>query len=144
MLFLILETNLAYLMVLKEYMIGCTFKGFQVMGKNTFEYVDTILELLTPIKAITSGKFFGGQGISSHSVQFAMIMDDSLFFVVNDKTRDKYTELGTFCFWYSKKTGRVNVRKYHQVPDEIISNNKNLILWAKESISIATKLKKKK
>lgn len=113
------------------------------MGKNTFEYVDTILDKLDPIKAIRSGQFFGGQSISSNSVQFAMIMRDSLFFVVDNSTREKYTQLGTSCFWYTKKTGKVNVRKYHQVPTEILENNKQLLKWAKESITIATKLKAK-
>jgi DNA transformation protein len=114
------------------------------MGKNTFETVDSILTKLTPIKAITSGTFFGGQGISANAVQFAMIMGDSLFFVVDDTSRDEYIEMGTSCFWYTKKTGRVNVKKYHQVPDKIVNNNKKLIIWAKESILIATKLKTKK
>ncbi len=111
------------------------------MSKNTFEFVEKILNDLTPIKAITSGNFFGGQGISVNSIQFAMIMGDSLFFVVDDSSREKYITLGTSCFWYTKKTGRVNVRKYHQVPEEILQNNKQLICWAKESIAIATKLK---
>lgn len=113
------------------------------MSKNTFEFVDAILDELSPLKAITSGMFFGGQSMSSNSVQFAMIMGDSLFFVVDDSTRDKYSDMGTSCFWYTKKTGRVNVRKYHEVPVEIRENNKQLLKWAKESIKIAIKLKKK-
>jgi len=113
------------------------------MSKNSFEFVENIVDQLSSLKAITSGNFFGGQGISSNSVQFAMIMGDSLFFVVDNTTRENYTSMGTSCFWYMKKTGKVNVRKYHQVPEDILRDKKQLIKWAKESITIATKLRKK-
>ncbi len=113
------------------------------MSKNTFDYVESILDRLTALKVITSGKFFGGQGISSNSIQFAMIMGDVVFFVVDDSTREKYTERGSSCFWYTKKTGKVNVRKYYQVPAEILNDQTQLLRWARESIKIATKLKSK-
>jgi len=114
------------------------------MTGSTNEYIEFILELLEPIGAISSGKFFGGHGVSCNSVQFAMIMGNSLFFVVDDCTRDKYIEMGTECFWYSKKTGKVNVKKYHEVPGELFDDPSTLLEWARESIIIAMKLNKKK
>ncbi len=113
------------------------------VSKNTFDYVESILDRLTALKAITSGKFFGGQGIAANSIQFAMIMGDVVFFVVDDSTREKYAQRGSSCFWYTKKTGRVNVRKYYQVPAEILNDQKQLLRWAREAIKIATKLKSK-
>lgn len=86
------------------------------MTGSTQEYIEYVLELLEPMNAISSGRFFGGQGISCNSVQFAMIMGNALFFVVDDTTRDNYLAMGTKCFWYKKKTGKVNVKKYHEVP----------------------------
>jgi len=112
------------------------------MTGSTKEYIEYVLELLEPINAITAGKFFGGQGVSCDSVQFAMIMGNSLFFVVDDSTRGKYIDMGTECFWYKTKKKKVNVKKYHEVPAEIIENSEALIEWAKESIEIANKLKK--
>lgn len=107
-------------------------------------YIDYILELLEPLNAISSGRFFGGQGVSCNSVQFAMIMGNALFFVVDASTRDKYIDMGAECFWYTKKTGKVNVKKYHEVPGELLDDPETLIEWAKESIKIATKLRKKR
>jgi len=114
------------------------------MTDSTKEYVEYILELLEPIDAISSGRFFGGQGISCNSVQFAMMMDNSLFFVVDDSSREKYIAMGTECFWYTKKSGKVNVKKYHEVPSELLDDPTILLEWAKESIAIACKLSKKK
>jgi len=114
------------------------------MTGSTKEYIEYVLELLEPINAISSGKFFGGQGVACDTVQFAMIMGNSLFFVVDDSSRDKYIERGTECFWYTKKTGKVNVKKYHEVPGELFDDPSTLLDWANESIKIAKKLNKKK
>lgn len=113
------------------------------MTGSTKEYIEYVLELLEPINVISSGKFFGGQGVSCDSVQFAMIMGNSLFFVVDDSSRGKYIEKGAECFWYTKKTGKVNVKKYHEVPGELFDEPSVLLEWARESIVIAKKLSKK-
>ena len=112
------------------------------MTGSTESYVEYIHELLQPIKTVSSGKFFGGIGLKSNNVQFAMIMDNSLFFVVDDSSRPEYEKYGMDCFWYTKKTGRVNVKKYHQVPEELFEDQETLIQWAKQSITIAKRLKK--
>ena len=111
---------------------------------NTKEFIEYVLDLLEPIDAIFSGRFFGGQGISCNSIQFAMIMGNSLFFVVDDNTRNKYIDMGTECFRYTKKTGKVNFKKYHEVPGELFDDPSTLLEWAKESIKIAMKLNKRK
>jgi len=113
------------------------------MSGSSKVFVDFILELLAPISAMRSGRFFGGIGISCDSVQFGMIMGNSLFFVVNDSTRTKYIEKGTECFWYSKKTGKVNVKKYHEVPGDLFDDPDTLLRWAEESIAVSRKLSKK-
>lgn len=114
------------------------------MSGSTSQYIEYILELLEPINAISSGKFFGGQGVTCDSIQFAMIMGNSLFFVVDDGSRGKYLKMGTECFWYTKKTGKVNVKKYHEVPEELLDDQNKLLEWANESIAIAKKLNRKK
>ena len=114
------------------------------MTGSTEEFVDYVLDLLEPINAISSGRFFGGKAVSCDAVQFAMIMDSSLFFVVDNGTRDKYIEMGTECFWYTKRTGKVNVKKYHEVPGELLDDPTTLLEWARESIKVAKKLSKRK
>lgn len=80
-------------------------------------------------------------------MQFSPICDDYgefSFFVVDDSSRNKYIQMGTECFWYTKKTGKVNVKKYHEVPSELFEDAPTLLVWAKESIKIAKKLSKKR
>lgn len=49
------------------------------MTANT-EYTEYVLELLEPIGPIRAGRFFGGVGIFHGSVQFAMLMGNSLYY----------------------------------------------------------------
>ena len=115
----------------------------KIMTGSTQEYLDYILELLEPINMLSSGRFFGGIGLKADTVQFAMVMGNSLFFVVDDSSRPKYEARGMGCFWYNTKKKKVNVRKYYEVPGDLLEDQAALVEWAKESIRIAAKLKKK-
>jgi len=113
------------------------------MTGSTDEFVDYVTELLEPIHKLSVGRFFGGIGLKTDTVQFAMLMDNSLFFVVDDSTRPKYEAKGMTCFWYNTKKKRVNVKKYYEVPGDLFDDPVTLVEWAKESVKIAQKLKQK-
>lgn len=110
------------------------------MTGNTEGYVDFVLEMLAPIGGVSSGRFFGGLGLTSDGVQFAMLMGDSLYFVVDDGLRSRLESEGSECFWYTTKKGRVNVKKYYEVPADYVEDQTQLLHLARESIQIARKL----
>lgn len=114
------------------------------MTKPSPEYTDFVLEQLAPLGAVQSGRFFGGVGLTSEGTQFAMLMGHSLYLVVNETTRPQYEEMGGTCFWYKTRKGRVNVRKYYEVPAEILDDQDRLIALAQDSIRIAHQEKKRK
>jgi DNA transformation protein len=103
------------------------------------------LEHLEAIGSVHTGRFFGGIGISRDSVQFAMMIGNSLYFVVDADSRIKYEQAGMQAFSYLKKTGTVQVRKYYELPEEVLTDPEQLRLWADEAIKVAlkTKLSKK-
>ena len=106
------------------------------------EYTEYVLELLEPIGPVRTGRFFGGVGIFHGSIQFAMIMGNSLYFAVDEGSRKKYEQTGMSPFSYMTKKGRVLVRKYFELPEDILTDPEQLRLWAKESIQAARKTKK--
>jgi len=71
-----------------------------------------------------------------------MIMGNSLYFVVNDNTRQKYEKAGMTAFSYATKKGRVQVRKYFELPEEVLTDAEKLRLWASESIQVAANTQK--
>jgi len=101
------------------------------------EFVEYIRELFAPLGDLKEGDFFGGFAFKSGSKQFAMIMGNTLYFCVNDKTRPKYEALGMEPFSYSTKKRKVNVKKYYSTPEDLFEDNEKLVKWANEAIESA-------
>lgn len=101
------------------------------------EFIEYVRELFVPLGNLKDGRFFGGFAFKSGSKQFAMIMGNTLYFCVNDKTRPKYEAIGMEPFSYSTKNGRVNVRKYFSAPEDLFENQEKLLEWANEAIESA-------
>ena len=123
------------------------------------EYLAYIQDLLCELPDLSSKTFFGGKSLrSSYSssnkesqnggvieqledTQFAMIINDVLYFVVDDISRPKYEKLGMTPFQYEKKTGIVYVRKYYTAPEACFEDQDVMLKWAKEALQTATRLK---
>lgn len=108
------------------------------------EYTEYVLELLEPLGRVRTSRFFGGIGLSIGSAQFAMIMGNSLYFAVDDSTRPKYEKSGMMPFSYLTKKGRIQVRRYFELPEEILTDPQALKFWAGESIALAVRTQKLK
>lgn len=111
------------------------------MTKGSEAFVHYVLDALKSVGALQAGRFFGGVGISDGHVQFAMIMGNSVYCVVDDRTRPLYEACGMSPFSYMTKKGRVQVRKYYELPEDILSDADELKQWVRQSIDAATQCK---
>ncbi|MBL0313467.1 MAG: TfoX/Sxy family protein [Holophagaceae bacterium] len=111
------------------------------MGASSHEFTQFVIEQLVSIPGLSTGRFFGGIGVKSEATQFAMIMDGSLFFTVDDESRKKYEQMGSKCFSYGTKKGRVDVRKYFEVPADLLEDSTQLVVLARAAIAVARKAK---
>ena len=107
------------------------------MGKNSLEFVEFIKEQLAPLGELTTTRFFGGIGLTANGKQFGILMDNSVYFVVNNTTQPIYEKMGSSCFSYITKKGRVNVNRYFEVPAQALEEPPQLIALAVESIAVA-------
>ena len=108
------------------------------------EFTTYILDRLQALGPIETRRFFGGVGLLADATQFAMIMGNTLYFVVNDATRAKYEQAGMSCFSYSTKTRQVQVRRYFALPEEVLDDQDALRTWAREAMQAARKIAKPK
>ena len=106
------------------------------------EYVEYIIEKLETCLDVEKARFFGGVGIKHNNLQFAMIMGSTFYLCVNDTTREKYVSMDSEPFSYLTKKGRIFVRKYYSVPEDIIEDQDTLSLWCSEALDAALKGKK--
>jgi DNA transformation protein len=109
------------------------------------EYVEYVRDLLSDFSDLRCKKYFGGVAFRSDQLgedtQFAVILNDVLYFVVDDTTRPKYQAKGMEPFRYEKKSGTIEVRKWFAAPEELFEDEKLMTEWAKEALETATRLK---
>ena len=110
----------------------------------SIEFTEYVLEHLSQVGSFETGRFFGGVGISHGAIQFAVIMGNSLYFVVDEDSRKKYEQVGMQPFSYLTKKGRVQVRKYFELPEEVLTDPAQLRIWADEAMCVANKTKRPK
>ena len=101
------------------------------------EYVEFVLERLAGLGEVSRSVFFGGAALKLGSVQFAMIMGDTLYFRVDDIQRPRYVAAGSEAFSYGTKNGRVEVRSYFSVPSGVFEDDERLLEWASLAVQSA-------
>ncbi len=91
-------------------------------------YRTYIVEQLAALPALSTRRMFGGIGIYSDALFFALIDDDVLFFKVDDSNRDDYVSRGMKAFM--PFPGQPSLG-YFQVPPDVIEEAEELARWAR-------------
>lgn len=100
-------------------------------------FVAFVLDQLADVDGVRDRRMFGAHGLAVDDVNFAILADDSLYFVVSSDSRPKYVAAGSEPFSYMKKSGRVVMRRYHAVPVDVLEDRAQLTDWAHEAVAIA-------
>jgi DNA transformation protein len=109
------------------------------------DYTAYVLEQLAPIGRVRAAPLFGGTSLSRESLAFAFIAsDNTLYFVVDDETRARYEAAGMAPFAYDRKNKRVEIRRFFQLPEEVLDDPDELARWAEEAIGVAARTPRKK
>jgi DNA transformation protein and related proteins len=107
------------------------------MGGSSSEFAAFVAEQLHPLGPLAINRFFGGVSIKSGATLFAMIMDGILYFAVDDVLRSEYEKLGSQCFSFASKKGRVDVKSFYGVPADFLEDQAQLVAFAGRSIIAA-------
>ncbi len=98
-------------------------------------FLQHVMELLEPIRGVTSRAMFGGYGIFHDDDMFALISSSTLYFKVDETNLARYEEAGSEKF---------NPMPYYQVPEDVMESREDFLEWAEVSIDIGHKTAKKK
>jgi DNA transformation protein len=82
---------------------------------------------------------FGGVGIYSAEIFFALIADDTVYFKVDESTRPDFEARGMGPFRPFGDEG--GTMKYYQLPEEILEDLEALGSWAEKAVSVARQSK---
>ena len=93
-------------------------------------FAEFVTERLQPVKDLKAKRMFGGIGLYSGERFFGIIFDGRVYFKVDDSTRPKYeeAEMGPF-----RAHGKPPMKKYYEVPPDVVEDSGQLIQWAAES-----------
>jgi DNA transformation protein and related proteins len=105
---------------------------------NTF-----VLEQLgRSVASVHSRRMFGGVGIYSGDLFFAIIHDDAVYFKTDASTQIDFEEQGMGPF-RPMGDGAASM-SYHQLPEDILENPETLCMWADKAIAVARQAKTRK
>jgi len=104
-------------------------------------YRDFVLEQLGRVAPVTAKRMFGGVGIYSQGLFFALIAEDRLYFKVDDSTRPDFERLGMEPF---RPFGEDSAMGYYEVPANVVEDVAQLESWARNAIDVAAKAQRRK
>ena len=105
-------------------------------------FVDQVINHLNQVAPVTARAMFGGYGLYSEGVMFALIAYDTLYFKVDDVNREQYLTVGSEPFTYEGK-GKPIQMSYYRLPDDVFENLEQLTSWVASSREAACRAKAK-
>jgi DNA transformation protein and related proteins len=104
-------------------------------------YSAFVLEQLGRAAPVTAKSMFGGVGIYSEGLFFALIAEDRLYFKVDDATRPDFERFGMGPF---RPFGVDSALGYYEVPADVVEDPGQLDLWIRKAVDVAAKAKRGK
>jgi DNA transformation protein len=112
------------------------------MSRNSGFLQYILEEVLSDIEGLTSRGMFGGYGLYKNGVIFGMIIEDQLYFKVNDTTRHEYIQKESKPFMYEGKNKKQVSLNYYTVPSEVMEDREEIQLWVEKAYSVCKSAKK--
>lgn len=97
-------------------------------------YREFVLEQLGAVAPVTARSMFGGVGVYSGGLFFALMDDDRLFFKVDDSNRGDYEAKGMGAF---HPYGDERAMGYFEVPEDILEDSEALGGWMRKALKVA-------
>ncbi|HEX8390738.1 MAG TPA: TfoX/Sxy family protein [Longimicrobium sp.] len=104
------------------------------------EYREYVLEQMGRVLPVTAQSMFGGVGIRSEGVFFALISGDAVYLKTDDTNRPDFEAAGMAPF-DPYQDGRVML-SYHELPAEMLEDPDVLRPWLQNALDVARRKRK--
>ena len=105
------------------------------------EYREFVLEQLARVVPVTARSMFGGVGIYSNGVFFALIADDTLYLKATDANRGAFEAAGCEPF---RPYDDERTMQYYALPADALEDADALAPWVDGALAAALSARKKK
>jgi DNA transformation protein len=100
---------------------------------NSPSFVQHALDLLSGLGPVRARAMFGGHGLYSGDVMFALLDDDELFLKTDDESRPRFVEAGCRMWVYP---GAAETH-YYRPPDDAHEDGEAMLPWASLALAAA-------
>jgi len=100
-------------------------------------FAEFLREQLSPLGRLTMRRMFGKTGVFCDGLMFGMITDDTLYVRVDDHNRALFKEAEAAPPLNYEKQGRTIDLSFWRVPERLLDEPDELILWARAALGAA-------
>jgi len=100
-------------------------------------FIDFLTDQLHDIDDLVAKRMFGGVGLYSGDLFFAIVHDDVVYFKVDDVNRGDYVRAGTKPF--KPYEDRPMTMQYYEVPASVLEDADELCRWARAALAAASR-----
>lgn len=97
-------------------------------------------ELTEPLGGVSFRKMFGGLSVYQDGLIFAIEADGSLFFKVDDVTRQRFIDEECPQFEYTTKDGRTAQMPYFRAPERLYDEPDEFLDWCRAASAAARRI----
>jgi DNA transformation protein and related proteins len=106
------------------------------------EYREFALEALARVAPVTSRAMFGGVGIYSDGLFFALLDDDAAYLKVDDSNRGDFEAAGMGPFRPAGEHG--GAMQYFELPAELLEDAERLRPWVEKAVEVARRARRRR
>ena len=99
------------------------------------DYLAHAMECLAHVVPVSFRRIFHGVGIYHQGVQFALIINDRVYFYTDSQSRTLYERHAMPAF--QPFATQTNAFSFYQVPEEILQTPAELLYWMRTAVEVA-------
>ena len=103
-------------------------------------FAEFLREQLSPLGRLTMRRMFGKTGVFCDGLMFGMITEDTLYVRVDDHNKAVFKEAEAAPPLNYEKKGRTIDLSFWRVPERLLDESDELILWARAALAAAQRV----
>jgi DNA transformation protein len=108
------------------------------------EYLNHVSEMLSEFGPVEAKRMFGGAGIFRNNLMFILIVDETIYFKVDDNNAADFETEGLEPFSYDTKSGARTIHGPRLAPERCLEDPDEMAIWAQKAFDAALKADAKK
>jgi DNA transformation protein len=100
------------------------------------DFLDYVLDCMAQadLGPVQRERLFGGSGLRIDGELFAVILRNTLYFVVDDQTRPRFEAAGMGPFTYARKSEQRAIPRWYELPEDVLMDSDELRDWMRAAL----------